>query len=241
MTRSNYDYVMVRWIDQRAYAYCDYGHVYPVYRPAVKRQHRQNAQHRQDLPWGGNISTALRGRALPKATCAAVRRPILPTSPTAGSNSCLTSAKNADASGVWKFPGRLRLGLQRPCWWYCANKAGIYGKNLDTTANTFYHSYCAPIEKSELRPGDAVFYQNSSGKVTHMAFVGEGGVVYEAMSGYTGVVMNSSVGRPHRTPDRGHRQPDAQRLEPVRPAQDFHRGLSSSRRRNPVRIRPRAA
>jgi hypothetical protein len=38
-----------------------------------------------------------------------------------------------------------------------------------------------------------VFCQNSSGKITHMGIVGEGGVVYEAMSGYTGVVMGSSV------------------------------------------------
>jgi cell wall-associated NlpC family hydrolase len=104
----------------------------------------------------------------------------------------LAIGKKCDAAGAWKFPDDYAWDCSG-LWWYSANKAGVYGKSTDSTAHGFYHNYCTPIEKADLQPGDAVFYQNSSGKITHMAVVGEGGVVYEAMSGYTGVVLGSSV------------------------------------------------
>ena len=104
----------------------------------------------------------------------------------------LAIGQKCDAANVWNFPSDFAWDCSG-LWWYSANKAGIYGRSLDSTAHTFYHNYCTAIKKSELRAGDAVFYENSSGRVTHMAIVGEGGVVYEAMSGYTGVVMDDSV------------------------------------------------
>lgn len=106
----------------------------------------------------------------------------------------LAIGKKCDAAGVWKFPDDYAWDCSG-LWWYSANKAGVYGKSIDSTAHGFYHNYCMPIEKAALRTGDAVFYySSSSGRITHMAVVGEGGVVYEAMSGYTGVVQDSSVG-----------------------------------------------
>lgn len=104
----------------------------------------------------------------------------------------LAIGKRCDAANAWKFPDDYAWDCSG-LWWYSANKAGIYGKSLDSTAHSFYHNYCKPIEKTALRAGDAVFYSDSSGKITHMGLVGEGGVVYEAMSGYTGVVLDSSV------------------------------------------------
>lgn len=100
--------------------------------------------------------------------------------------------RSCDASGVWSFPADYAWDCSG-LWWHSANAANIYGRSNDTTAHTFYHTYCTPIAKSELRAGDAVFYKSSSGRVTHMAIVGENGVVYEAMSGYTGVVKGDSV------------------------------------------------
>ncbi len=104
----------------------------------------------------------------------------------------LAIGKRCDAAGAWKFPDDYAWDCSG-LWWYSANKAGVYGKSSDSTAHGFHHSYCKPVEKAGLKAGDAVFYQNSSGRITHMGVVGEGGVVYEAMSGYTGVVMGSSV------------------------------------------------
>ncbi len=104
----------------------------------------------------------------------------------------LALGEKCDAANTWHFPEDFAWDCSG-LWWYSANKAGVYGKSLDSTAHTFYHTYCTPITKAELKAGDAVFYENSSGKITHMAVVGEGGVVYEAMSGYTGVVKGDSV------------------------------------------------
>jgi len=104
----------------------------------------------------------------------------------------LAIGKRCDAAGSWSFPADYAWDCSG-LWWYAANKAGIYGRSFDSTAHTFYHTYCTPISKAELRAGDAVFYQNDSGRITHMAVVGENGAVYEAMSGYTGVIKGSSV------------------------------------------------
>jgi len=104
----------------------------------------------------------------------------------------LAIGEKCDAENAWHFPDDFAWDCSG-LWWYSANKAGVYGKSLDSTAHTFYHNYCTSIAKADLKAGDAVFYENSSGRITHMAVVGEGGVVYEAMSGYTGVVMDDSV------------------------------------------------
>lgn len=107
--------------------------------------------------------------------------------------------KKNDESGVWTFPEDYSWDCSG-LWWYSANRSGIYSREIDTTANTFYNSYCTPVKKEELTMGDSVFYRNSSGKITHMAIVGENGQVHEAMSGYVGVVTGSSVN--DRTADR---------------------------------------
>lgn len=104
----------------------------------------------------------------------------------------LALGQKCDAANSWSFPEDFAWDCSG-LWWYSANKAGVYGKSLDSTAHTFYHNYCTPITKAELQPGDAVFHENSSDRVTHMAIVGEGGVVYEAMSSYVGVVQDDSV------------------------------------------------
>ncbi len=104
----------------------------------------------------------------------------------------LDIGKRCDASGAWRFPADYAWDCSG-LWWYAANKANIYGKQMDTTANTLYHTYCVPVDKSELRMGDCVFYEDSSGKIVHMAIIGENGVVHEAMSGYTGVITGTGV------------------------------------------------
>ncbi len=104
----------------------------------------------------------------------------------------LNIAKKCDESGVWEFPADYAWDCSG-LWWYSANKAEIYDSYLDTTADTFYNSYCTPINKNEIAAGDCVFYSNDSDRITHMGIVGENGEVYEAMSGFTGVVTCASV------------------------------------------------
>jgi uncharacterized protein YraI len=187
----DYEYVMVKWIDRRAYAYCDYG----MYIRFTDKPISDSITKTLDIAKtcvGGKYIFGAQGTKITESYVRA-RQKAHPSYFTNGRFEFLLDiGKQCDAAGAWKFPDDYAWDCSG-LWWYCANKAGVYGKNLDTTANGFYHSYCVPIAKAELRPGDAVFYQNSSGRVTHMAFVGEGGVVYEAMSGYTGVVVGSSV------------------------------------------------
>ena len=80
-------------------------------------------------------------------------------------------------------------------WWYGANKTKLYGgRKVDATAAGVYANYCTPVKKSELKPGDLVFFKSrTADKIVHMGVVGRDGVVYEAMSGYTGVVICDSV------------------------------------------------
>ncbi len=187
----DYEYVMVKWEDRKAYAYCDYG-MYIRFTDKTVCDCIKKILDIAKTCVGGKYIIGAQGT---KITEKYVKRQnaARPEYFTGGRYRFLLDiGKRCDASGVWKFPDDYSWDCSG-LWWYCANKAGLYSKNLDTTANTFYHSYCVPIKKTELRPGDAVFYKNSSGRITHMAFVGEGGVVYEAASGYTGVVMNSSV------------------------------------------------
>ena len=187
----DYEYVMVKWNDIWAYAYCDYG-MYIKFTDKPISDSITKTLNIAKACVGGKYIFGAQGTKITESYVRA-RQKVHPSYFTNGRFEFLLAiGKKCDASGVWNFPADYAWDCSG-LWWYCANKAGIYGKNLDSTANGFYHSYCVPVEKSELQPGDAVFYQNSSGRITHMAFVGEGGVVYEAMSGYTGVVMDSSV------------------------------------------------
>lgn len=106
----------------------------------------------------------------------------------------LKIADECEKKGEWVYPIHHAWDCSG-LWWYGANKTKLYGdKEVDSTAAGVYANYCAPIDKQELRPGDLVFYKSrSAGKITHMGIVGNGGVVYEAMSGYTGVVTCESV------------------------------------------------
>ncbi len=187
----DYEYVLVQWEGKAGYAYCDYG-AYIRFTDKAPGDAITNMLNIAKTCVGGKYILGGQGTKITESYVRK-RNSAHPEYFTNGRFEYLLSiGKRCDASGSWKFPDDYAWDCSG-LWWYCANKAGIYGKQLDSTANTFYHSYCKPIEKSELRPGDAVFLQNSSGRVTHMAFVGEGGVVYEAMSGYTGVVKDDSV------------------------------------------------
>ena len=106
----------------------------------------------------------------------------------------LKIADECEKKGAWVYPIHYAWDCSG-LWWYGANKVKLYGdKTVDSTAAGVYANYCMPIKKSELRAGDLVFYRSASaGRITHMGIVGEDGVVYEAMSGYTGVVTCDSV------------------------------------------------
>ncbi len=78
-------------------------------------------------------------------------------------------------------------------WWNCCNTLSLFRKYTDRTAQQTYHDFCAPIEKDDLRPGDLVFYRNKEGRISHMGIVGEKGYVYEAASGFVGVVKQRSL------------------------------------------------
>ena len=78
-------------------------------------------------------------------------------------------------------------------WWYAANKLNFYGEPTDMTANGTYHTICTPITKDELRPGDLVFLRDPTGKISHMGIVGSAGYIYEAASGFVGVVKKRTI------------------------------------------------
>ncbi len=78
-------------------------------------------------------------------------------------------------------------------WWYAANELGLYDRYTDRTANDTYYDYCTPITKDELLPGDIVFYMSDDGHVSHMGIVGRHGYIYEAVSGFVGVVCKRTV------------------------------------------------
>lgn len=82
-------------------------------------------------------------------------------------------------------------------FWHAVNASGLLGaradgRQWDATAHGTYRSYCTPIKRDALKMGDCVFYHNGS-RITHMAIVGEGGVVYEAAGGAYGVVALKSA------------------------------------------------
>jgi cell wall-associated NlpC family hydrolase len=79
-------------------------------------------------------------------------------------------------------------------WWYAASDVlNLYGTPTDRTAQDTYDDYCTPITKDELRPGDLVFVEGVDGKIAHMAVVGRHGYIYEAPSGFCGVVLKRTV------------------------------------------------
>ncbi len=78
-------------------------------------------------------------------------------------------------------------------WWYAANELGFYDKYTDRTAHDTYNDYCMPVAKEELRPGDLVFVTNPEGRIVHMGIVGRHGFIYEAVSGFCGVVLKRTI------------------------------------------------
>jgi cell wall-associated NlpC family hydrolase len=79
-------------------------------------------------------------------------------------------------------------------WWYAASDVlNLYGTPTDRTAQDTYDDYCTPITKDELRPGDLVFVEGKGGKITHMGIVGRRGYIYEAVSGFCGVVLKRTI------------------------------------------------
>jgi len=104
----------------------------------------------------------------------------------------LDIARKCEQEQEWDFP----VDHAWDCsglWWYAANELSLYDGEVDRTAHDTYHDYCAPIEKEELRPGDLVFYENPEGRITHMGIVGRHGYIYEAVSGFVGVVKKRTV------------------------------------------------
>lgn len=112
----------------------------------------------------------------------------------------LAAAAKCEAENHWNFPEDFAWDCSG-LWWYAADKLDLFGESVkDSNAHYTYHSYCNPITKSELRAGDCCFYENGSGRITHMAIVGWDSDdadsfpdVYEAMSGYVGVVQDNSI------------------------------------------------
>jgi len=78
-------------------------------------------------------------------------------------------------------------------WWYAVNELALYDEYTDRTAHDTYYDYCTPINKDELVPGDIVFYMADDGHVSHMGIVGRHGYIYEAASGFVGVVCKRTI------------------------------------------------
>ena len=92
----------------------------------------------------------------------------------------------------WHFPEDYAWDCSG-LWWYCANELNLYGEYTDRTAHDTFNEFCSPITKEELRPGDLVFYENDTERITHMAIVGQKGYIYEAVSGFVGVVKKRTI------------------------------------------------
>lgn len=100
-------------------------------------------------------------------------------------------ARNGENSG-WRFPEHYAWDCSGLWWWGC-NELGLYPEHADHTAYITYHSYCVPILKDDLRPGDLVFYQNEDNRIVHMGIVGQQGYVFEAVCVFGGVVKKRTV------------------------------------------------
>lgn len=78
-------------------------------------------------------------------------------------------------------------------WWDCCNALKLYEEYTDRTASQTYSDFCTPITKQELMPGDLLFYRNLDGVISHMGIMGRNGYIYEAASGFVGVVSSRSL------------------------------------------------
>ena len=78
-------------------------------------------------------------------------------------------------------------------WWDCCNTLNLFDEYTDRTANQTYDDFCTPIAKEDLEPGDLVFYRNPEGRITHMGIMGTDGYIYEAASGFVGVVKQHTL------------------------------------------------
>ena len=79
-------------------------------------------------------------------------------------------------------------------WWYAASDVlNLYGEPIDRTAHDTYHDFCSPITKDDLQPGDIVFYEGPDGRISHMGIMGRHGYIYEAVSGFCGVVLKRTI------------------------------------------------
>ena len=78
-------------------------------------------------------------------------------------------------------------------WWDCMNTLSLFDEYTDRTAQQTFDDYCTPIKRGELQPGDLVFYRNGEDRITHMGIFGEKGYIYEAASGFVGVVKQRSL------------------------------------------------
>jgi cell wall-associated NlpC family hydrolase len=99
------------------------------------------------------------------------------------------------SEGGWAFPKDYAWDCSG-LWWYAASDVlNLYGESIDRTAQDTYDNYCTPIAKDELRPGDLVFIEGDDGRIVHMAIVGRHGYIYEAVSGFCGVVYKRTIDR----------------------------------------------
>ncbi len=80
-------------------------------------------------------------------------------------------------------------------WWYAVNELHLYEEYTDRTAHDTFRDDCTPIVKEDLRPGDIVFVMGDEGRIVHMGIVGRHGHIYEAVSGFVGVVYKRTVDR----------------------------------------------
>ncbi len=102
-------------------------------------------------------------------------------------------AQNANINGH-RFPQDYAWDCSG-LWWYAANELHLYEKYTDRTAHDTYTDYCLPITKEQLQPGDIVFVENEQGRIVHMGIVGKHGFIYEAVSGFVGVVLKRTIDR----------------------------------------------
>lgn len=72
-------------------------------------------------------------------------------------------------------------------------KLQIFPPKWDCKAHWLFHSYCASIAESELRPGDLVFKRTASGRITHCAMYVGAGYICEAAGTAYGIQLTDNV------------------------------------------------
>lgn len=71
-------------------------------------------------------------------------------------------------------------------------KLGIFPPKWDSKAHWLFHSYCSPISKSKLRPGDLLFKRKSSGRIVHVAMYLGSGYISEAVGTAYGIQITDN-------------------------------------------------